>query len=42
MLFKINQEMEFHTDEELFENDANSDSFVEMIEAAICKITTSS
>lgn len=39
--FKIIRETRIHTDEELLDNVANSESFVEIIETAICKITTS-
>lgn len=41
VLFKIIREMRIHMNEELLDNGANSESLVEIIETAICKITTS-
>lgn len=41
VLFKIIRETRIHMDEELLDNGANSESLVEIIETAICKITTS-
>lgn len=35
-LFKINWETKFHLDEELLDNGADSESFMDMIETAIC------